>query len=894
MMKKTISMTTAAALSLGLAALLPQSLTASAYSDKYAVQEFRFGIGDTNRSISISAQDSGAYASSVTPEDDYTRDSKWSLNFISTGVYEIVNSATGMLLTNDSGVAVISPDVDGDNQRWSIDGVEKDSEGYMLYYKVTASDGTALTFSPESNSLSTEDYAGDTYQKFKLNLDGLQGYAANCIVDGKEKAGTIGGLLGDTVFVSTPDEMKTAMAKDEPLTIVMTKDMEFHPYGQVEIKSNKTLTSYYGLTLKDCQLRTAPTDTNQAPYDNLVFRNLRILAKDSTNCMMFNIYSSRQLWIDHCTFDSQLPKDVGEVGKFIWCNSAFDGAYKSRATDFITLSYCKFYNRYWTTLFASVSYEVPSNEKIRCRISLLYCFYDQCVRRCPQLGSAYGHIVSGFWRGMGENVTDGIDQIIGGGQTDVVSQNCRFEAIASGHEICAGGGDEPYRDDNSYTAKDANTTPSKLNFSGKVTSTRHPETENYGYTLVDPVGTYNTKDFCLKYSCAGKSYDEIKYITDADMQDWIQTCYPDFFLKEIECGNEPVKGGAKFDTALDYAFKNVGSGLYLEIADGNAQQSDTGAKLWTLDVNEEGWYTLCSKADGSYLTVEGDGNNNGANIAASEKSGTDGQLFKFVKNADGSYTIVTKTTDGKSAVGITGGSTEPGANAMQWVRDNTDNQKWNLEMTVPPLNGKLIKALVVEDLSTYQSWSIDEDAQIGDLVFGDRDVTYTVLPDALVGAEMIVTACDAKNSTEQLATFTAGADMSVYVALDTRVTSAPAWLAAWDKTDLTLTNNKDVAFTAYRLDVKAGDTVTLGTNGQSAGCVNYTVFAVQDDSTPAPVKGDANDDGQFAVIDIVMLQKWLLNAGDLTNWQNADMNEDGVIDVFDLALMKRALLAQGH
>ena len=39
-----------------------------------------------------------------------------------------------------------------------------------------------------------------------------------------------------------------------------------------------------------------------------------------------------------------------------------------------------------------------------------------------------------------------------------------------------------------------------------------------------------------------------------------------------------------------------------------------------------------------------------------------------------------------------------------------------------------------------------------------------------------------------------------------------------------------------------------------------------------------------------MLQKWLLNAGSLTNWENADMNEDGVIDVFDLALLKRVLL----
>ena len=182
-----------------------------------------------------------------------------------------------------------------DDQRWSIDGVEKDPEGYMLYYKVTASDGTALTFSPESNSLSTEDYAGDTYQKSKLDLDGLQGYAANCIVDGKEKAGTIGGLLGDTVFVSTPDEMKTAMAKDEPLTIVMTKDMGSHPYGQVEIKSNKTLTSYYGLTLKDCQLRTAPTDTDQAPYDDLVFRK-RSYQNSNNDCKQYRSYIKRVLF----------------------------------------------------------------------------------------------------------------------------------------------------------------------------------------------------------------------------------------------------------------------------------------------------------------------------------------------------------------------------------------------------------------------------------------------------------------------------------------------------------------------------------------------------------------------------------------------------------------------
>lgn len=53
---------------------------------------------------------------------------------------------------------------------------------------------------------------------------------------------------------------------------------------------------------------------------------------------------------------------------------------------------------------------------------------------------------------------------------------------------------------------------------------------------------------------------------------------------------------------------------------------------------------------------------------------------------------------------------------------------------------------------------------------------------------------------------------------------------------------------------------------------------------------DSNDDGEFTVADVVILQKWLLDAGNLTNWQNTDLNEDSVINVFDLVMMKRKLI----
>ncbi len=55
------------------------------------------------------------------------------------------------------------------------------------------------------------------------------------------------------------------------------------------------------------------------------------------------------------------------------------------------------------------------------------------------------------------------------------------------------------------------------------------------------------------------------------------------------------------------------------------------------------------------------------------------------------------------------------------------------------------------------------------------------------------------------------------------------------------------------------------------------------------VMGDVNFDGVFSVTDAVMMQKYLLAAGNLTAWENGDLCGDGVIDGFDLSAMKRQL-----
>lgn len=70
--------------------------------------------------------------------------------------------------------------------------------------------------------------------------------------------------------------------------------------------------------------------------------------------------------------------------------------------------------------------------------------------------------------------------------------------------------------------------------------------------------------------------------------------------------------------------------------------------------------------------------------------------------------------------------------------------------------------------------------------------------------------------------------------------------------------------------------------------LTYLMALVDREQTAStePVKGDANDDGDFTILDIIMVQRYLLGAGDLTNADNCDLCEDGKINAFDLAAMK--------
>lgn len=204
-----------------------------------------------------------------------------------------------------------------------------------------------------------------------------------------------------------------------------------------------------------------------------------------------------------------------------------------------------------------------------------------------------------------------------------------------------------------------------------------------------------------------------------------------------------------------------------------------------------------------------------------------------------------------------------------------------------PVNGALFMNVKVSDNANPDFWKLYYGVDEGSKVFGDRDFTITTLPEYLKGAEILMTSCDAKGATGDLAEFRANGEIELYAAVDTRVEKTPEFLAEWEKTSDTVTISNDVEFVLYKYTALDGEIIKLGGNGQSNLCVNYTMFAVP--HVPEFVVGDANNDGDVTIADLAALASHLLNEKPLASSKGADIDSNGVVDVFDLVRLRMIL-----
>jgi hypothetical protein len=227
--------------------------------------------------------------------------------------------------------------------------------------------------------------------------------------------------------------------------------------------------------------------------------------------------------------------------------------------------------------------------------------------------------------------------------------------------------------------------------------------------------------------------------------------------------------------------------------------------------------------------------------------------------SSGTYTVQTAATAGRpgpvtlTTTGMPPGVTatfspatvQPGQSSVLTVTVPTDerNGSYPLEITGTDASATqyasagltitggatlTVSGLSVADPANAGSWSIQQNLQPGDLLYGDRTFTVASVPAGLAGATWIRTANSSKTvTTDPLVTFDLNVPATVSVAVDTRV-GRRSWMdSSWVDTGLQLTDTEGSSsrtFEIYQKEFPAGQ-VSLGPDADTANSGSmYTII----------------------------------------------------------------------
>ena len=170
------------------------------------------------------------------------------------------------------------------------------------------------------------------------------------------------------------------------------------------------------------------------------------------------------------------------------------------------------------------------------------------------------------------------------------------------------------------------------------------------------------------------------------------------------------------DVSLIYGFENENSGQMLEIAGAVMQEGTNVQQYPSNGLDSQKWvltpygtgnlYYIRSAQDDSFA-LRAEGSENGGNLSiAPFAQGNDAQLFRFVRNLNGSYSILTHASGEKCLVETGYASKENGANVQQWGPTSSSCQRWLLHTEAKPVRGDVNQdgSLSMADLMLVQMW----------------------------------------------------------------------------------------------------------------------------------------------------------------------------------------------
>lgn len=350
-------------------------------------------------------------------------------------------------------------------------------------------------------------------------------------------------------------------------------------------------------------------------------------------------------------------------------------------------------------------------------------------------------------------------------------------------------------------------------------------------------------------------------------------------------------GGSNLISGMSYYITNKNSGLSLDLPEGklesgtNIQQWDFNkcwAQQWKLISVDEKYFRIVSLGDESKCVAVAESSAaDGVNVELQEYKGSDNQLFSLIKTGN-YYGIVSKCSGGKGGLDVFEWSTENGGNINQFAYNEYDCQLWKIEPVHPSVTSgyytmrNLNSGLYIAE----KSGSAVQSSALTWNITKQSDGTY------------ILQTADEKTLTVENNSSENGADIV---------------LAEYkgDKSQkFNIQCNKDGTYSLFTVmsdNVRCADVFEISTEDGANICQweywggdgqKFILEAAEEVKTPDRITGDVNADGSFDVADIVMLEKYILGAGTLTDWLAGDLYNDGVIDVFDKIKMRKEIIKQ--
>lgn len=212
--------------------------------------------------------------------------------------------------------------------------------------------------------------------------------------------GVTGGEGGPVVTVTNEEELKAAVDGVNTATIILVKGT-INVSGEISARGNKTIV---GLGT-DARIEGGGFGWNTK--SNVIVQNITF--EDASDDLLKINNKSKNFWIDHCTFSDGDGTYAG----------SHDGMLDvTRGSEFVTISYCKFFNHDKNIL---IGHSDSESGDVIMKVTLHHNWFDKTIQRNPRVRFATVHCYNNYYVG------NSIYSVASAINAKVLVENCYFK-----------------------------------------------------------------------------------------------------------------------------------------------------------------------------------------------------------------------------------------------------------------------------------------------------------------------------------------------------------------------------------------------------------------------------------------------------------------------------------